>query len=60
MSTGPDHTTCRDDACDLRQKDAQEPHKRSGCRACGDGNHGENGLFTPNSDKLPHNTHSNK
>lgn len=46
MFTGSDHTTSWDDACRLCQKVTQKSHKRSGCRARGDGNHGKNGLFT--------------
>lgn len=46
MSSGPNHTSCWDDACGFCEKDSQESYKRSGCRACGDRNHGENGLFT--------------
>lgn len=46
MSAGSDHTTRWDDACRLCQKVTQKSHKRSGCRARGDGNHGKNGWFT--------------
>lgn len=56
MSTASDHTTSWDDACRLCQKVTQESHKRSGCRARGDGNHGKNGLFTLKTK----NTHSDR
>lgn len=49
LSSGSNHTTSWHDARSLCQKDTQESHKRSGCRACGNWNHGKNGLFTLNS-----------
>ena len=45
LSPDSDHTTSWDDARGLCQKDTQESHKRNSRRACGDGNHGKNGLF---------------
>lgn len=51
--SGSNHTTCWHDARGLCQKDTQESHKGSGCRACWNRNHGKNGLFTDKSDLLP-------
>lgn len=50
MSLDEDHTTSWDDACGLCEQESEELYKRRGCRACGDGNHGENGLFSLLSD----------
>lgn len=48
LSSGSHHSASRHDAGGLCQKVSKESHKRSGCRACGNWNHGENGWFPLN------------
>lgn len=60
VSPDSDHTTSWDDARGLCQKDTQESHKRNIRRACGDGDHGKNGLYALNSDHVPQNTQINR